>query len=58
MILPRVRERVRVEGHDETFRVVQVDPLEGWVDVACIESPGYLLHVPVSKVQPVDAAAG
>lgn len=48
MRIPRVRDRVRVEGHEGIFRVVLVDEERGVADLACVDRVGFLPHVPLS----------
>jgi hypothetical protein len=53
MRIPRVRDRVRVEGHDEVFVVVYVSEGSGWADLACVERVGFLTQVPLALISPV-----
>lgn len=48
----RVRDRVRVEGHDEVFAVLYVNENRSWADLACIERVGFLTKVPLQKIRP------
>ena len=50
----RVRDRVRVEGHEEVFAVLYVNRAGSWADLACIERVGFLMHVPLEKMRRVD----
>jgi hypothetical protein len=52
----KVRDRVRVEGHDEVFAVVHLNEREGWADLACVERVGFLMHVPLERIRPAKAA--
>jgi hypothetical protein len=53
----KIRDRVRVDGRGEIFRVVHVDHKRGSVDLACIERVDFLLHVPLRLVHPVKDGA-
>jgi hypothetical protein len=46
MRIPRVHDRVRVQGHDEVFVVAHVNARDNWADLACIERVGFLTRVP------------
>jgi hypothetical protein len=50
----RVRDRVRVETHDEVFAVSYVNPAGTWADLACVERVGFLTMVPLVKIRRVD----
>jgi hypothetical protein len=54
MKIPRVRDRVRVEGHHEVFVVVHVNERSGWADLACVERVGFLTQVPLRLIQPAE----
>jgi hypothetical protein len=49
--VPRVRERVRVDGHDEIFFIVYVDARHRLADVVCGERVGFLNDVPFSAIR-------
>lgn len=51
MVKFRVRDRVRVEGHDELFAVMYVNEARSWADLACLERVGFLTHVPLEKIR-------
>ncbi len=54
MKIPRVRDRVRVEGHDEVFVVVHVNERNSWADLACVERVGFLPEMPLRLIQPAE----
>ena len=54
MRIPRVRDRVRVEGHDEVFVVVYVNDGKHWADLACVERVGFLTQVPLALISPAE----
>jgi hypothetical protein len=56
--VPKVRDRVRLEGYDELFAVVHVNEREGWADLACLERVGFLTSVPLERIGPAKAAEG
>ena len=51
--LPRLRDRVTVEGHDGIFIVIACNSERREVDLAGASQPGYLIGIPVSQVRPV-----
>jgi hypothetical protein len=51
MVPVQVRDRVRVEGHDEVFVVVHVSARHRWADLACVERVGFLTYVPLEKIR-------
>ncbi len=46
----RVRDRVRVDEHEETFVVLFVNEEMGWADLVCVERVGFLDRVPLEKI--------
>jgi hypothetical protein len=50
----RVRDRVRVQGHDEVFAVLYVNGARTWADLACIRRVGFLTHVPLEKIAHIE----
>ena len=57
MFVPQLRERVRVEGHDEVFVVLSVNEARTWADLVCIERVGFLTHVPLENIRPAGEAS-
>jgi hypothetical protein len=51
--LPRLRDRVIVDGHDGIFIVIACNSQRREVDLAGTSRPGYLFGIPVSKLRPV-----
>jgi hypothetical protein len=51
--LPRLRDRVSVEGLEGIFIVIACNSQRREVDLAGTSQPGYLFGVPVSKLRPV-----
>jgi hypothetical protein len=51
--LPRLRDRVTVEGHEGIFIVIACNSQLREVDLAGTSRPGYLFGIPVSKLRPV-----
>jgi hypothetical protein len=47
----RVRDRVRVEGHDEEFAVAYVNEADAWADLGCLSRVGFLARVPLAKIR-------
>ncbi|HWG20381.1 MAG TPA: hypothetical protein VG225_07600 [Terracidiphilus sp.] len=53
--VPRVRDRVHVDGHDGVFFVIYVDRVRKMVDVVSSARVGDLLeHLPFSAIHPVE----
>lgn len=50
--VPALRDRVRVEGHEEIFFVIYVDAHRRIADVVCGERVGFLSNVPFSSIRP------
>lgn len=51
--LPRLRDRVAVEGHEGIFIVIACNSERREVDLAGTSQPGFLIGIPVSKIRPV-----
>ena len=51
--LPRLRDRVMVEGHEGIFVVIACNSERREVDLAGTSQPGYIFGIPVSKIRPV-----
>ena len=54
----KVRDRVRVDGHDEVYVVVYVNARDGWADLACVERVGFLSHVRLETIRPIEDDGG
>lgn len=50
---PRLRDRVKVAGHDGIYIVIACNTALGEVDLAGASKPGYLFGIPVSDIRPV-----
>jgi hypothetical protein len=50
--LPRLRDRVIVEGHEGVFIVIACNSMRREVDLAGTSRPGYLFGIPVSRLRP------
>lgn len=51
--LPRLRDRVAVEGHEGIYIIIACNSERREVDLAGASQPGYLVGIPVSKIRPV-----